>query len=63
VLRALARDRVLERTRVVMLTVRAGEREVLDALELGATDHVAKPFSIPVLVQRVRRALREGQGG
>lgn len=63
VLRALGRDRVLERTRVVMLTVRAGEREVLDALELGATDHVAKPFSIPVLVQRVRRALREGQGG
>ena len=60
VLRALARERVLERTRVVMLTVRAGEREVLDALELGATDHVAKPFSIPVLLQRVRRALREG---
>ena len=61
VLRALGRDRVLERTRVVMLTVRAGEREVLDALELGATDHVAKPFSIPVLVQRVRRALREAR--
>ena len=60
VLRALARDRVLDRSRVVMLTVRAGQREVLDALELGAVDHVAKPFSIPVLLQRVRRALREG---
>jgi diguanylate cyclase (GGDEF)-like protein len=59
VLRALARDRVLDRTRVVMLTVRAGQREVLDALEMGAVDHVAKPFSIPVLLQRVRRALRE----
>jgi diguanylate cyclase (GGDEF)-like protein len=61
VLRALARDGVLERTRAIMLTVRAGEREVLDALELGAFDHVAKPFSIPVLLQRVRRALREAR--
>jgi DNA-binding response OmpR family regulator len=26
-------------------------------MELGAFDHVAKPFSLPVLLQRVRRAL------
>jgi DNA-binding response OmpR family regulator len=30
---------------------------VLEALEAGAVDHVAKPFSVPVLMQRVRRAL------
>lgn len=40
------------------VTARAGEKEVLEALELGAFDHVAKPFSVPVLMQRVRRALR-----
>jgi diguanylate cyclase (GGDEF)-like protein len=57
-LRALARDRVLDRTRVIMLTARSVETEVLQALDQGAYDHVAKPFSIPVLVQRVRRAMR-----
>jgi diguanylate cyclase (GGDEF)-like protein len=58
VLRRLAHDDVLSDTRVIMLTARAGEAEVLEALELGAFDHVAKPFSVPVLMQRVRRALR-----
>ncbi len=58
VLRRLAGEGVLSRTRVIMLTARAGEAEVLEALELGAFDHVAKPFSVPVLMQRVRRALR-----
>jgi len=58
VLRRLARDDVLSRTRVIMLTARSGETEVLEALELGAFDHVAKPFSVPVLMQRIRRAVR-----
>jgi len=58
VLRRLARDDVLSATRVIMLTARSGETEVLEALELGALDHVAKPFSVPVLMQRIRRAVR-----
>ena len=57
VLRRLAADGVLSRSRVIMLTARAGETDVLAALELGAIDHVAKPFSVPVLMQKVRRAL------
>jgi DNA-binding response OmpR family regulator len=56
-LRRLAREGVLGRTRVIMLTARAGEREVVAALELGAVDHVAKPFSLPVLLERVRATL------
>jgi diguanylate cyclase (GGDEF)-like protein len=58
VLRLLAGARMLERTRVIVLTVRSHEQEVVRALELGAFDHVAKPFSVPVLLQRIRRALR-----
>jgi diguanylate cyclase (GGDEF)-like protein len=58
VLRTLARERVLERTRVIVLTVRAHEAEVVQALEEGAFDHVAKPFSVPILLQRIRRAMR-----
>ncbi|HEV2771074.1 MAG TPA: response regulator [Solirubrobacteraceae bacterium] len=57
VLRRLAADRVLRGTRIVMLTARSAEVEVVTALELGAFDHVAKPFSLPILLQRVRRAL------
>ena len=40
-----------------MLTARAGEDETVRALELGAFDFVAKPFSVPVLVERLRVAL------
>jgi diguanylate cyclase (GGDEF)-like protein len=58
VLRQLARDGVLGRTRVIMLTAHSGESEVVEALELGACDHVSKPFSVPILIQRIRRALR-----
>ena len=60
VLLELARSRTTARTRVVMLTVRSTEREVLAALELGAADHVAKPFSVPVLLRRVRALLERG---
>ncbi len=50
--------RRLRQTRVIMLTARSAEAEVLEALELGAFDHVPKPFRVPVLMERVRRALR-----
>ena len=48
---------VLSHLRVLMLTARAGEHEVLASLRQGAFDHVAKPFSLPILMQRIRRAL------
>jgi diguanylate cyclase (GGDEF)-like protein len=57
VLAAMAHAGALERTRAIMLTGRTTEGEILEALELGAIDHVAKPCSLPVLMQRVRRAL------
>lgn len=57
VLRRLAREGVTQRTRIIMLTLRATEEEVLASLELGAFDHVGKPFSVPVLMQRIKRAI------
>jgi diguanylate cyclase (GGDEF)-like protein len=57
VLRRLAQDGVVPRTRVIMLTFRSSEAEILQALQLGACDHIAKPFSVPVLMQRIRRDL------
>jgi diguanylate cyclase (GGDEF)-like protein len=62
-LRRMARDGILRSSRVIMVTVPSVENEVAAALKLGAFDHVAKPFSIPVLVQRVRRALEARSAG
>jgi DNA-binding response OmpR family regulator/HPt (histidine-containing phosphotransfer) domain-containing protein len=57
VLRALARDGITRQTRVIMLTARSLESEVVQALDLGAHDHVGKPFSVAVLMHRVVKAL------
>lgn len=56
-LRRLARHGLLARTRVLMLTARSAESEVMKALELGAHDHMAKPFSVSDLLHRVGRIL------
>jgi DNA-binding response OmpR family regulator len=47
-----------DRPRVIMLTAAAAERDELDGLSLGADDYLAKPFSFPVLVARVRALAR-----
>jgi len=61
VLRRLKGVEVTRVSSVVMLTARTGERDVLAALELGAIDHIAKPFSVPVLIHKVRTLLRQSQ--
>jgi diguanylate cyclase (GGDEF)-like protein len=57
VLRTLATAHTLRRTRVVMLSQRTSDAETLQAFELGAFDYVSKPFSVAVLLERIRRAL------
>ncbi|MPY96258.1 MAG: response regulator [Acidimicrobiia bacterium] len=43
---------------VVMLTARTDAVDVVVGLEMGADDYVTKPFEMPVLIARVRAALR-----
>lgn len=57
VLRAMQRANTLSRVPVVVLTARVRTEEITTALDLGAVDHVAKPFSPAVLMRRVERAL------
>jgi len=57
-LRSLAEQDVLRHTRVIVLSSRSTEAETVQAFELGAFDYVAKPFSVPVLAERLRRAMR-----
>lgn len=55
VLRNLRARGILQHTRVVVLSARGSEDDVLSTLELGASDHVTKPFSLPVLLARVKQ--------
>jgi two-component system, OmpR family, KDP operon response regulator KdpE len=43
---------------ILMVTVRDGEEEKVEALEQGADDYITKPFSIRELIARIRTAHR-----
>jgi len=43
---------------VIVVTADDDERRIVAALDLGAADYITKPFSTPVLLARVRVALR-----
>ena len=45
-------------TPILMLTARGQEADRVHGLDLGADDYVAKPFSVPELLARVRAILR-----
>jgi two-component system, OmpR family, response regulator len=48
-------------TPILMLTAMDGELDEAEALDIGADDFLAKPFSFVVLVARLRALLRRGQ--
>lgn len=50
--------RETSRVPILVLSVRAGETDKVEALDRGAEDYVAKPFGIAELMARVRVALR-----
>jgi DNA-binding response OmpR family regulator len=50
--------RAKSRVPVMMLTVRGEEEDLVKALELGADDYLAKPFSPRTLLARVKALLR-----
>lgn len=43
---------------VLLLTARSAERDIVAGLDAGADDYLTKPFSLPVLLARVRSLLR-----
>jgi two-component system, OmpR family, response regulator len=47
-------------TPVLMLTAKDGEYDEADALDEGADDYLTKPFSLVVLVARIRALARRG---
>ena len=62
VLQVLRSQGILDETRVIMLTARSSEDEMLRAIGLGATEHITKPFSVPVLLARLDQTHVEVRG-
>ena len=56
VCRALRNDG--NKTPILMLTARDTERDIVEGLDTGADDYLAKPFSFDVLLVRIRALLR-----
>jgi two-component system phosphate regulon response regulator PhoB len=48
---------------IVMLTAKAEETDQVVGFSLGADDYVTKPFSVRVLVQRIKALQRRVEGG
>jgi two-component system phosphate regulon response regulator PhoB len=48
---------------VIMTTAKAEEADIITGLELGADDYVIKPYSIKVLIARIRAGLRRQEEG
>ena len=61
-LEVLKTVRATSSTPVIMLTARDSTTDVVLGLELGADDYITKPFEMPILIARLRAALRRTHG-
>jgi two-component system phosphate regulon response regulator PhoB len=61
VCRRLKGDPTTASIRIVILTAKGEETDVVTGLEMGADDYVTKPFSPRVLVARIRAVLRRSE--
>ncbi len=55
--------RHIDRTPVIVLSVRGEEEDKVRALDRGADDYVTKPFSLRELLARVRTQIRRAEAG
>src|SRR4051794_32597998 len=46
---------------VILLTVKSDDQDVILGLQLGADDYISKPFSQPVLLNRIKAVLRRAE--
>ena len=59
--RRIRADPVTRQQLVLMLTAKGEETDQVAGFSVGADDYVAKPFSVKVLLERVRALLRRNQ--
>jgi two-component system phosphate regulon response regulator PhoB len=59
VCRMLKSNPKTQQIRIIILTAKSEDSDIVAGLELGADDYITKPFSSKVLAARVRRVLRK----
>src|SRR5437867_3041586 len=58
VCRRLRSDRAAQNILIMMLTAKAEESDQIVGLSMGADDYITKPFSVKVLLERIRAVQR-----
>lgn len=58
VCRQIREDQNLNETRIIFLSAKGEEEDIVKGLELGADDYITKPFSPKVLMARINSVLR-----
>ena len=58
VCRLLNKNKGTKNIPIIMLTALGQEENIIKGLEAGADDYITKPFSVSILIARVRTALR-----
>jgi diguanylate cyclase (GGDEF)-like protein len=58
ILQRMAENPRRRATKIVLLTSRASDADVVRAFSMGAADHIPKPFSLPSLMARLAARLR-----
>jgi DNA-binding response OmpR family regulator len=59
VLRRIREDSRVKDVPVIILSARKQDRDIVEALELGASDYITKPFILDELVARLARLIRD----
>ncbi|HZZ33593.1 MAG TPA: response regulator transcription factor [Phenylobacterium sp.] len=59
----ITQARAISAAPLLVISARGSEREKIAALDLGASDYVAKPFDVGELLARIRVALRDRPEG
>ncbi|MDD4181473.1 MAG: response regulator, partial [Victivallaceae bacterium] len=59
--RRVKADNALAAIPIIILTAKSSESDIVAGLEAGADDYVVKPFSIKVLIARIKSALRRAE--
>ncbi len=62
VLKILKNDNRTQAIPVIIVSAKGEESDIVAGLELGADDYITKPFSLKILVARVRSVLRRKKG-
>ncbi len=58
ILKGLRADPFTKDIPIIMLSAKTQEKDVVNALEFGATDYLTKPFSPSELIARIRRVVK-----